>query len=148
MVLKLKRGLNIKWSFVLAAALVFVFILFSFSQSAISGEEPEDILSEMSLEEKIGQLLMVNILKDSDGSPSQSTEEIIKDLNIGSVIIYDLTNLRRGTNFINQLQSWAEKSSAGLPLLVGSDLEYGLSTNVENGVTTFPQQMGITPTTR
>ena len=106
-------------------------------------EEIEKILSRLSLEEKIGQLIMASVVKASDGSPSEETEKLIKKLKVGSLLFYDFPDPVATARYTNKLQRWAEDSSSGLPVLVASDFEYGPRTNIDRGVTTFPQQMAL-----
>ncbi|MEF8837585.1 MAG: glycoside hydrolase family 3 protein, partial [Candidatus Bipolaricaulota bacterium] len=138
----MKTKNSIAKSPVVAVAVVTFFTLFAISAYP-ADVNINKILSGLTLKEKVGQLLMVNVLENPDGSPSDRMKKLIQRLNIGSVIFYDISGSRAGARYTNQLQEWADASPSGLPLLVGSDMEYGPRTNVSSGATTFPTQMGI-----
>ncbi|MFW6071849.1 MAG: glycoside hydrolase family 3 protein [Candidatus Bipolaricaulota bacterium] len=115
----------------------------NFRSAAAAGEKVESILSRLTLEEKIGQLLMVKVLGGANGRPDQRTQSLIQELNAGSVIFYSFPDPRSATEFTNRMQKWAKESSDELPLLVGSDMEYGPGSTVGGDATLFPHQMGI-----
>jgi len=101
------------------------------------------LMQQMSLEEKVGQLLMARVLEGPDGMPSDEAERLIKECYIGSVIFYSTNDPVFTARYTNQLQKWAAQTRLGIPLLVGADFEFGPRMIVANGVTGFPQEMGI-----
>ncbi len=101
------------------------------------------LVQKMSLEEKVGQLLMARVLEGPDGMPSDETERLIKECYVGSVIFYSTSDPEFTARYTNQLQKWAAQTRLGIPLLVGADFEFGPRMIVANGVTGFPQEMGI-----
>ncbi|MBS3765865.1 hypothetical protein KGY71_05025, partial [Candidatus Bipolaricaulota bacterium] len=123
--------------------LVLLLVLLPAGATASNGENPESVLDQMTLEEKIGQLLMVKALEGSDGEPAERTKGLIQELGAGSVIFYSLPGPKSATKFTNKLQKWAMNSPSGVPLLVGADLEYGVKANVGGKTTLLPHQMGI-----
>lgn len=100
-------------------------------------------IQQMSLDEKVGQLLMARVIEGPDGMPSDETERMIKDYHIGSALFYSTLNPAFTARYTNQLQKWAAQTRLGIPLLVGADFEFGPRMIVANGVTGFPQEMGI-----
>lgn len=101
------------------------------------------LMQQMTLEEKIGQLLMARVLEGPDGMPSNETERLIKEYYIGSVLFYSTKDPEFTARYTNQLQKWAAQTRLRIPLLVGADFEFGPRMIVSEGVTGFPQEMGI-----
>lgn len=80
-----------------------------------------DLLSKMTLEEKIGQLNQINYSENGDSK--QQIEEGIKSGNIGSLL--NIVDAAR----INELQRLAvEESRLGIPLIIGRDVIHGFKT--------------------
>ncbi|MFW5985815.1 MAG: glycoside hydrolase family 3 protein [Halanaerobiales bacterium] len=106
-----------------------------------NNEQPEKILAEMKLEEKIGQMLHLGVLENEDGWPSSEMEEVIKIIQPAAVRIYapgPRKELFFKAHYTNQLQQWATETRLGLPLLVSADCEFGIGDIVEYGYTAFP----------
>ena len=103
----------------------------------------DEILAELDLEEKVGQMLMAKVIEGPEGKPSSTSKQLVQDLNAGSLLFYSFPDPGSTARYTNLIQNWAEESSSGLPVLIGADLEYGVRTNVQKGVTTLPQQMGL-----
>lgn len=99
----------------------------------------------MTVEEKVGQLVQVRVIEESDGMPAAKTREMIQAWGVGSVIYYGLKDPAFTAHYTNQLQEWARATRLGVPLLVAADLETGLGYHVR-GATVFPQQMGVAAT--
>ncbi len=106
----------------------------------------EELVASLTLEEKIGQLIMAKVLEGPSGRPSDRSKLLIQDLKVGSVIFYSFPNPEKTTIYTNELQKWAKNSSTGIPILVGSDLEYGPKANVSGDATLLPHQMGLAAT--
>ncbi|MED2974130.1 glycoside hydrolase family 3 N-terminal domain-containing protein [Fictibacillus sp. B-59209] len=104
------------------------------------------LISKMTMEEKVGQLVMSithRSYDDPDGMPDEQTEKLIKDYKVGSVIVYNKRNPTIMANYSNQLQKWASETRMSVPLLVSADLEYGVTHNIKEGTTSFPREMGL-----
>jgi len=101
------------------------------------------LVARMTLEEKIGQLLMPVVIPDESGMPSAQTREMVQRYGVGFVITYSHRTVRHLAESNNRLQRWAASTRLGIPVMVGADLEYGLRHNVALGVVAFPRQMGI-----
>ncbi|HEY8497755.1 MAG TPA: glycoside hydrolase family 3 N-terminal domain-containing protein, partial [Limnochordales bacterium] len=101
------------------------------------------LVARMTLEEKIGQLLMPSVIPDEAGMPSEKTREMIQRYGAGFVITYAHRTVRHLAESNRRLQQWAAATRLGIPVMVGADLEYGLRHNVAQGVVAFPRQMGI-----
>lgn len=101
----------------------------------------ENMLSRMTPEEKIGQLLMVGI-KGKQLTPE--TERLIKKLKLGGVILY--------SHNIDQPQGLLELTSSlqrvafmnhRIPLFIAVDQEGGGVSRIRKGVHSFPAPMAI-----
>lgn len=101
------------------------------------------LVARMTLEEKVGQMLMPMVLHDEAGMPSQQTREMIQRYGAGFVVTYHHQTVRHLAESNERIQRWAAGTRLGIPVMVGADLEYGLRHNVVHGVVSFPRQMGI-----
>ena len=99
-------------------------------------------VSEMSLEQKVGQLFLVMIngpvLSDEYKKHFLSTK-------IGNYILFakDLTDYQSIRRLTDSLQDTA-KNSCGIPAFISIDQEGGMVTRVFSGATHFPSNMAIT----
>lgn len=126
------------------------------TQFANSQDEPqtsaEQIVTQMSPREKIGQVLMLDVRnwgKNAAGEPEGVTvlptelAKAINDYRLGSVILFR-------ENFINTPQSYQliqdlQKASYQLPLLISTDQEGGYVTRLREG-TEMPGNMALAAT--
>ena len=110
------------------------------------------ILSKMSMDEKIGQVLLLNFRtwgKDEQGNPlpfqecNKSVEDIIKKYHLGNIILFgeNAKSTEKLVRLIDDMQTSAI-SSGNLPLLIGIDQEGGLVTRLGEG-TTLPGNMAL-----
>ncbi|MGG4610067.1 glycoside hydrolase family 3 protein [Providencia sp. Me31A] len=109
----------------------------------------EEIVSNMSEAEKIGQLFMLDFRywnKDSNGEPApfltmnDEVSKVINQYHLGSVILFreNLIDTPQTVELINQLQS----SRSNLPLFIGTDQEGGYVTRLRVG-TEMPGNMAL-----
>lgn len=102
------------------------------NKTTIRTPEVEQLLSQMTIEEKIGQL---NLVRPKDGTftgtkESINVEQNIQAGNIGGIFgIYTPEKLRK-------VQALAMKSRMGIPLLFGADVIHGYKT-------TFPTPLAL-----
>lgn len=104
----------------------------------------EGLMNEMTLEEKVSQMIYAGLLEDEVHWPNEETKDIITKCKVGAIRVY-------GSRYepylcaecINQLQKWAKCTRLGIPVLVGADLEAGASAVVRNGTTTFLSQLAL-----
>ncbi len=102
------------------------------------------LTDEMTLEEKVGQMIYAGVLEDELHWPNEETKKIITECTVGAVRVYgSRSEPYFCAEFVNQLQKWAKCTRLGIPLLVGADLEFGASAIASSGATTFPQQMAL-----
>jgi len=97
--------------------------------SASFGEETEKILSELTLEQKIGQLFIIGF----EGKVLNSEiENLIKELHPGGILLLgrNIENEEQLKELISSLQEIALKDT-GLPLFIAVDQEGGLISRIE-----------------
>lgn len=97
---------------------------------ALTSPDADEILSKMSVEEKIGQLFMPGI---PDPSLSEETAAFIKETHLGAVIVFapkNVMNRAQTARLTKQLQETAKSSGAKIPLLISIDQEGGVGSHV------------------
>lgn len=89
---------------------------------------PEEILANLSLKEKVGQLFIVGI----DGkSITPEINELFQDIPPGGIILFskNIESENQTKNLINELQNLSQES-VGLPLFIATDQEGGLVSRI------------------
>lgn len=105
-------------------------------------EKIVSVINDMTLEEKIGQLMVV-------GFPSKEADEHIKrmieDYHVGGVILYDrnMESPQQVARLTNELQDLAAKSSNSIPLMISIDQEGGAIVRMRDRVTPIPSQQEL-----
>ena len=111
-----------------------------------------ELLSKMTIEEKVGQMTQLNIdviskgelykLEEPHQLDSQKLNKAIVDYKVGSILNCGSHTYSREHwhDIINQIQNLAKnKTSLGIPVLYGIDAIHGV--NYTDGGTLFPQQL-------
>lgn len=93
-----------------------------------TGERIADLLSRMTLEEKVGQMMQL----DARGG---DLEDLIVNKHVGSILHTSPEDLSRAAKTVN------EKTRLGIPLIIGDDCIHGYS--FWPGATIFPSQLGM-----
>uniref|UniRef100_M0ZYE0 Hydrolase, hydrolyzing O-glycosyl compounds n=1 Tax=Solanum tuberosum TaxID=4113 RepID=M0ZYE0_SOLTU len=107
--------------------------------SALIEERVQDLLSRMTLEEKIGQMAQIE--------RSVATPSVITDLSIGSILSvggsapFEDAPSEAWADMVDRFQKAALESRLGIPLLYGVDAIHG--NNNVYGATIFPQNVGL-----
>ncbi len=104
-------------------------------------ERVEDLLMQMTLEEKVAQMMHPTFIPRRDGSPPPFMEKWCRDLQIGFVLVRDLPSARAAAECMNKLQEWCEQSRLGIPIVVSMDSIHGLS--YVNGGLVYPHNIGL-----
>lgn len=117
--------------FFLCAGLFFLLpLVFHKNASRASDLNADDILAQMSVDEKIGQLFMPGI---PDPSLSEETAAFVKETHLGGVIVFapkNVMNRAQTARLTKQLQEAAKISGAKIPLLISIDQEGGVGSHV------------------
>lgn len=91
-------------------------------------ERIADLLSRMTLEEKVGQMMQLD-------ARMGNLDELICDKHVGSILHTSPDDLPRAVEIVNT------KTRLGIPLVIGDDCIHGYS--FWPGATIFPEQLGM-----
>lgn len=98
-----------------------------------------DLLKEMSLEEKVGQILMVHFQGETINDDAKI---LIQEAKVGSIIYYNwsngLTSPAQVQALSAGLQQLAKENRIPIPLLITADQEGGVVARLQSGFTSFP----------
>jgi beta-glucosidase-like glycosyl hydrolase len=112
----------------------FLRILILFFPIFLFSIDIDQIIKNMSLDEKIGQLFMIPLCPKRDASHKQDILNLINKYHIGGFIVKQSDP----KNQITSLNYFQEKSK--YPLLVSADAEWGLGMRMENTIS-FPKNI-------
>ncbi|MEK5231843.1 beta-N-acetylhexosaminidase [Lysinibacillus sp. FSL K6-0232] len=100
----------------------------------------EDIVEQMSLDEKVGQMLFAGV---SGTALQQDTINLIHQLKVGGLIFYanNLATPEQTVALINAIKT--ENASNRFPLFIGTDQEGGAVTRLPGGLTNLPTNQKI-----
>ncbi len=96
----------------------------------------DSVFHSLSLDQRIGQLMMVAAYSNRDAKHEQQVEKLIREQNIGGLIFFQGGPVRQA-KLTNRYQSIATT-----PLLLGMDLEWGLAMRLDSTIR-FPRQMTL-----
>lgn len=131
----------------LTSVLLIVFLLgttselhaggaFNYLDDRASLSWADSVMRKMSLEEKIGQLFMIDVYSNKDSAHVNRVLDLIREYKVGGVIFFQ-GGPKRQEEINAQLQNASE-----LPLLVSIDAEWGLSMRLDSTVR-YPRQMTL-----
>lgn len=126
---------------------IFMMAFFSFNiasaQSSLFAEDTslqrkwvDSVYSGMSLDEKIGQLFMIDVFTNKSDVELDNLKKFIKTHAIGGVI-FSKGNPHRQAEFTNSIQR-----ENNIPLLIGMDAEWGLAMRLDSTYA-FPWNMTL-----
>src|SRR5690606_23002002 len=96
----------------------------------------DSVYASMTLNDKVGQLFMVQVMSNQDIKTKEKIVALIRDYRIGG-IIYSLGGPVRQAKLNNELQAMSK-----LPMLIGMDAEWGLSMRLDSTYA-FPWNMTL-----
>lgn len=102
----------------------------------VFGATPEELLQEMSLEEKVGQLFIAPVCPLHLESHLEELKELVEQLHLGGIIVKQSDGYGPG-KYLNALQRISKR-----PLLMVGDVECGLSMTMK-GSPIFPCNMTL-----
>jgi len=94
----------------------------------------DSLLQTMSVDEKLGQLIMIAAYSNKNEEHAEWLEEMVKKHHVGGLIFFQ-GGPQRQYNLTRQLQAKAK-----IPLMIGIDAEWGLSMRLDSTMR-FPRQM-------
>jgi len=104
----------------------------------------EDLLSQMTLKEKVAQMQHPTFIPKADGSPPAYMEDWMRVKNVGFVLVRDLPSAKAAAETMNKIQEWCEQSRLGIPVVVSMDSVHGMS--YVNGALVTPHNLGLAAT--
>lgn len=135
---------------ILAFSAVFIQLNMDVDSRAEKGEDDdadnheriEKLLNKMTLEEKIGQLMMIGF---RGTEKSDEITELIEQKHIGGVIYFDrnMKSPKQVARLSNSLQQTANQSAHSLPLMVAIDQEGGDIIRMKERVSPLPAQQDL-----
>lgn len=151
----MKRA-GIKGSISLFSLMLLTSLVLATKPSQAMDAQIDDLLSKMTLEEKVGQMTQVTIQAVSSQRGTVDTphrldveklEDAILNHHVGSIInVYDVAHtIDYWREVITKIQDLAtKKTRLGIPVLYGIDAIHGA--NYTLGATLFPQSIGMAAT--
>jgi len=167
MTLKFRRLIAL----LIAVALIVLFPQSGFaikSESVTSDEsketkkDVEEIINDMTIEEKVGQLFIVHVYGKTPTDPEyedinlnnnrggKNFKEVIENFHVGGVIYFNWTDnigtpleAAQVNDLSNGLQEIALEQNNEIPLFVSTDQEGGIVQRVTSPATVFPGNMAI-----
>ena len=103
-----------------------------------------DLVSQMTVREKIAQMQHPTYLPRSDGTLAPYLEKYCTDYGIGMLLIRELNSVQSAAETMNAVQEYAEASRLGVPVLVSMDSVHGLS--YVTGATVTGHNLGLAAT--
>ena len=100
------------------------------------------MIAEMTIEEKVGQLIMVGF----DGTQAnEAIETHIRERFVGGVVLFsrNIESPQQTAELTNQLQRLARTTARQIPLFIGIDQEGGWVIRLEGGATVLPGNMAL-----
>ncbi|MAO70976.1 MAG: beta-N-acetylglucosaminidase [Flavobacteriales bacterium] len=118
---------------------IFIFSVLStyiFSQSVNQDKWVDSVMNNLSVEERIAQLLMVSAYSNKDKNHTDKIESLIKNYKIGGIMFLQGGPVRQA-KLTNLYQSISET-----PLMIALDAEWGISMRLDSALR-FPWQMTL-----
>ncbi|MEQ9028200.1 MAG: glycoside hydrolase family 3 protein [Aggregatilineales bacterium] len=121
-----------------------VWISLSLNISAQSENRIDSLLASMTLEQKVGQMFMVNLYGDS---LTFAGRDLLETWQPGAVVLFgsNITTPERIAGLTNSYQE-TMINAGGVPLFVAVDQEGGIIAHLREGFTIFPVPMLLTAT--
>ncbi|MBS0623581.1 MAG: beta-N-acetylhexosaminidase [Verrucomicrobia bacterium] len=114
------------------------------SSKSLTQLDENSLLRSMTIEEKVGQLLMVHF---HGKMANQDSKQLIQNLKVGGIIYYtwanELSCPHQVQNLSLGLQKQTHKNRLNIPLLIAVDQEGGVVSRLQYGFTDFPGNWAI-----
>lgn len=114
------------------------------AQGEPSESEVQSLLSQMTLEEKVGQMIMGGFYGDV---PTEDARRLIQEAHVGSMILFAYSgNVKeplQTAKLNNGLQKLAADTRLKIPLLIATDQEGGVVARLTTGATELPGNMAL-----
>ena len=110
--------------------------------SALTDPEIDTMIAEMTIEEKVGQLIMVGF---EGTQANEAIETHIRERFVGGVVLFsrNIQSPQQTAELTNELQRLAGATARQIPLLIGIDQEGGWVIRLKEGATVLPGNMAL-----
>ena len=110
--------------------------------AALTDPEIDTMIAEMTIEEKVGQLIMVGF----EGTQANEVIEThIRERYVGGIVLFsrNIQSPKQTAELTNQLQRLAQSTAHRIPLFIGIDQEGGWVIRLKEGATVLPGNMAL-----
>ena len=109
---------------------------------ALTNPEINTMIAEMTIEEKVGQLIMVGF---EGTQANEAIETHIRERFVGGVVLFsrNIQSPKQTAELTNQLQRLALSTTRQIPLFIGIDQEGGWVIRLKEGATVLPGNMAL-----
>lgn len=136
--------MNKWWSLLLGVLLLTGMVIQPVQTEAKPGFSVEATLKKMTLEEKVGQMIMGGF---NGAQPNEDVKRLIQEGYFGSIILFayndNVKDPVQTAQLTNGLQKMALETRHGLPLLIATDQEGGVVARLTTGATELPGNMAL-----
>jgi beta-N-acetylhexosaminidase len=110
--------------------------------SALTDPEIDTMIAEMTIEEKVGQLIMVGF---EGTQANEAIETHIRKRFVGGIVLFsrNIQSPQQTAELTNELQRLAEATARQIPLFIGIDQEGGWVIRLKEGATVLPGNMAL-----
>ena len=110
--------------------------------SALTDPEIDTMIAEMTIEEKVGQLIMVGF---EGPQANEAIETHIRERLVGGVVLFsrNIQSPQQTAELTNELQRLASGTARQIPLFIGIDQEGGWVIRLKEGATVLPGNMAL-----
>lgn len=112
------------------------------TKAQVVAEKVDSLMKQMTLQEKVGQLLMVGFYGTKEDNNIQS---LISQQKVGGVILFDrnMENPSQVASLTNQLKSDVSTHEHSIPLVIAADQEGGPVLRMRNQVSPIPSEQEL-----
>lgn len=115
---------------------------------AQNGPEIDNLLAQMTLEDKIGQMIQGFATCTDNVIPTEETRKLVQECYVGSFMTWPgIKGPKNVAKYLNQMQEWAKNTRLGIPPLFAIDADSGFreigGEPSVHGATIFPMLMGM-----
>lgn|GEM_PF-981088 len=114
-----------------------------FGENAPIEDQVDQILSQMTLEEKAGQMVFASF-NSYDNKPPQIVKEWIREDKVGFLRLREAPGPKETAQLLNQVQKWSMNSDPPIPIIIYMDSIHGVS--YVRGTTIYPHGIGLAAT--
>ena len=114
-----------------------------FDENAPVETQVDQILSQMTLEEKAGQMVFASF-NSYDNTPPRIVKEWIREDKVGFLRLREAPNPKETAQLLNQIQKWSMSSDPPIPIIIYMDSIHGVS--YVRGTTIYPHAIGLAAT--